>query len=907
MQKVYSTVFVMLLIFGIISGIGSTWAGAFAEAQTPSSPNQDNSSISPVPDQSAPFTPAVSKQAWVDTNNNVIADSFEQEIAEKTAMGTAQDYADVIVMLKDAPTVEDVDAFVAAGGYLTTSLWKDALYGFGGMIKYCDIASFVQRCPDALLVEKEAICNATIAYAAQQIGARTYAWNNLSLQGDPNAAIAIVDSGIDASHTDFSPGYGDQDFAKKVVGWNDQVGGIATPYDDDGHGSHCSGLAAGDGFNSVDGSGNARITWGNNFTGSAGGGWFGGGFMVNKTGSITISVKWNSTGTNHLSSIELFYGDKSLSTGSWVSVASVNTPSQNTFYSTSYNVASTPAGGYDMYHVIVWTTGGTGNFNVVYNMTLPYIPPADGFSAWTGIAPQSKLVGVKVLNNVGSGTTAQILNGINWLVSNRVTYHITVASMSLGFGGEVATVDTALVNLVNSGVSTVVSAGNDGSGSNKIWTLGSVDEVTTVASMNAFDGISSFSSQGGASHSTGFTTKPDITAPGGSHYAVALLSADSNTNDAEGGFAEVRADDAAPMQGTSMACPVVSGATELVVQAMGGYSIWNWTRGQALYPKTILLMTATETYPNLREGGSTSTSPTLNRGGKDVHEGYGRVNVDTALDALLSTYTVGTSVSDTLGAPPTITNITALGQKLAWARNVQLVAGTNYNFTLTVPSGADYDLYLYNTTGSAYGEPVILASSTTAATGGGESLTYTPSRSEQYFIVVKRATETTGTGQFTLTSTPPQTPEEKKFDFGTTTSPVEAGYIRATPSSAYNATAGYGWDTTSGLDARDRGAPDNLRRDFVFSATNHTFKVDLPNGLYQVTITVGDQWYALENINIYAEGILKTTIATTAGTFEQTTFTVSITDGQLNLLLNDNGGATPIWEINALVIEQYAG
>ena len=62
-------------------------------------------------------------------------------------------------------------------------------------------------------------------------------------------------------------------------------------------------------------------------------------------------------------------------------------------------------------------------------------------------------------------------------------------------------------------------------------------------------------------------------------------------------------------------------------------------------------MTATETYPVSRESGA---SPTLDRGGKDVHEGYGRVNVDAAADAILQRYVVGTTVVDSLGSPPTL-------------------------------------------------------------------------------------------------------------------------------------------------------------------------------------------------------------------------------------------------------------
>ena len=703
------------------------------------------------------YTPIMRVQADVDKNHDGVEDGLDQEIADRLGNGTAQEYVNVTVMLNAEPTVHDADVFVSSGGYLTTSPWTYAIYGFGGRIPYDNIEVFTERCPDVLLVEEEAICHSTLAYAAQQVGARTYVWSTLDLQGDSNSSVAVIDTGIDASHPDFSPGYGSQSFSKKIVGWNDQVGTSTSPYDDNGHGSHVSGLAAGDGFYSIDASGRATATWGFNQQVSNGDTYFAGGMMVNKTGTITLTVKWARTGSAKLTSLLLYYGDKTLDTSLWTPAASVSTPSQNTWYTLTYDVASVPSGGYDMYHPLA-ATSGTGNLYVVYTISWPYSPPADGFSAWTGIAPQSKLVGVKVLNNIGSGTSTGLINGIDWIISNRITYHVTVASMSLGFSSEVASVDSAVVNLVNSGVTVIVAAGNGASGSNSIYTPGSVDEVITVAAMNQFDNIASFSSQGGASHeSGGKTTKPDITAPGGSFYAAPLFSVDSNYNDAEGQWPDVQANDSAPMQGTSMATPVVAGAASIVIQAMGGYANWQWTRSQALQPKMILLMTATETYPNLREAGSSSTSPTLDLGGKDVHEGYGRLNLDAAADAVLKTYRIGTTVSDTLGMPPSPGNVSVLGQRLAWARNVQLVSGLKYNFTLSVPSGADYDLYLYNTTGNAYGEPVILANSTKAVAGGFENITYTPALSGRYYVIVKRAREDTGTGQFTLTSSTSQT------------------------------------------------------------------------------------------------------------------------------------------------------
>jgi subtilisin family serine protease len=698
------------------------------------------------------------KPFWADQDNNNIADALDQEITNRLLNDTARDYVNVIVALKTQPTVDDANAFALSGGYLTTSPWTHAIYGFGGQIPYNRIADFVQSDPNVLLVEKEAVAHATITYAARQVGARTYVWNTLGLQGDSNSSIAIVDTGIDDSHSDFSTGFGDKNFTNKIVGWNDQINlSTTSPYDDNGHGSHVSGLAAGNGFFSTDDSGNAVATWGANLGRiTSSGTYLVSGMMVNRTGNITIKVKWTNTnrgaGAGRLSALPLYYGDKTLNTENWTKVASVSTPNRDTWYTLTYNVTSNPSGGYDMYHITMSLTAGAGDLYVVFTISWPYTPLADGFSAWTGIAPQTRLVGVKVLDYSGTGTSTGLLSAIDWIIANREAYHIVITSMSLGFSSEVSTVNAALVNLVNSGITTVVSAGNSGPGGNYIYTPGSVDEVITVAAINQFDNIADYSSQGGTSRYRGNTLKPDVVAPGGSFFAVPLLSADSNDGDADLGWSEVTLDDRAPMQGTSMSAPVVAGAASIIIQAMGGFAEWRYTRSQALLPKMILLMTATETYPNFREY-YTSDSPTIERGGKDIHEGYGRLNLDAAVDAVLKTYEIGTNVTETLGNPPTLSDISVLGQKLAWARKAQLIPEGKYNFTLTVPAGADFDLYLYNSTGTWYGEPAIVAKSTNATTGGYEQIILTAPYNGTYYLVVKRATATTASGAFTLEST----------------------------------------------------------------------------------------------------------------------------------------------------------
>jgi serine protease AprX len=56
----------------------------------------------------------------------------------------------------------------------------------------------------------------------------------------PNdVVIAVIDTGIDASHVDLDGG--------KVLGWQDYVNGGTSPYDDNGHGTHVSSIAAGEG------------------------------------------------------------------------------------------------------------------------------------------------------------------------------------------------------------------------------------------------------------------------------------------------------------------------------------------------------------------------------------------------------------------------------------------------------------------------------------------------------------------------------------------------------------------------------------------------------------------------------------------------------------------------------------
>ncbi|WP_149184223.1 S8 family peptidase [Streptomyces sp. TRM49041] len=151
-----------------------------------------------------------------------------------------------------------------------------------------------------------------------------------------------------------------------------------------------------------------------------------------------------------------------------------------------------------------------------------------------GVAKKAKIVGVRVLNNQGSGTTAQVVAGIDWVTQNAVKP--AVANMSLGGGVDTA-LDNAVRNSISSGVTYAVAAGNDSSNASN-YSPARVAEAITVGSTTSSDARSSFSNYGSVL---------DIFAPGSS-ITSAWNSSDTATN---------------TISGTSMATPHVAGAAAL--------------------------------------------------------------------------------------------------------------------------------------------------------------------------------------------------------------------------------------------------------------------------------------------------------------------------------------------------------
>jgi subtilisin family serine protease len=96
-----------------------------------------------------------------------------------------------------------------------------------------------------------------------------------------------------------------------------------------------------------------------------------------------------------------------------------------------------------------------------------------------GVAKQVKLVGVKVLDDQGGGTVADIIKGMDWVAMN--AKGPSVANMSLG-GAKDPALDTAATNLVGKGVFLSVAAGNSGKDAAGFSPAGAEGVFTTAAS-----------------------------------------------------------------------------------------------------------------------------------------------------------------------------------------------------------------------------------------------------------------------------------------------------------------------------------------------------------------------------------------------------------------------------------------
>ncbi|HWI17629.1 MAG TPA: S8 family serine peptidase [Vicinamibacterales bacterium] len=196
--------------------------------------------------------------------------------------------------------------------------------------------------------------------------------------------------------------------------------------------------------------------------------------------------------------------------------------------------------------------------------------------AYPGIAPEGRLIGLKVLDANGAGYTSDVIAAIEFATDHRASLGIDVINLSLGHPVLESAATDPLVQAVEraaaAGIVVVASAGNFGesrdtfrAGFGGISSPGNAPSALTVGAIRtnatvqrADDVVPSFSSRG----PTWFdgNIKPDIVAPGVSLIATShpgstlALRAKATT-----GYLS--------LSGTSMASAVAAGVVALMIEA----------------------------------------------------------------------------------------------------------------------------------------------------------------------------------------------------------------------------------------------------------------------------------------------------------------------------------------------------
>jgi hypothetical protein len=127
------------------------------------------------------------------------------------------------------------------------------------------------------------------------------------------------------------------------------------------------------------------------------------------------------------------------------------------------------------------------------------------------------------------------------------------------------------------------------------------------------------------------------------------------------------------------------------------------------------------------------------------------------------------------------------------------------------------------------------------------------------------------------------------LDFGTTASPLAAGYQRGILQN-YTSGIGYGWQSLVGLQAINRTNIANaLTRDFN-QGPSGTYEVAASNGNYNVTIEMGDAAAVHNNISVWFNNhLVISNLSTSKGQFVTRTFPVQISNGMLLVRLSGTG------------------
>lgn len=151
-----------------------------------------------------------------------------------------------------------------------------------------------------------------------------------------------------------------------------------------------------------------------------------------------------------------------------------------------------------------------------------------------GVGPAIDLYAVKVLDRRGSGWLSDIIEGLDWAITNGMQ----VVNMSFGTSSYNESFETAVKKVNDAGIVQVAAAGNSGPDDNTVIYPAKFAEVIAVSATDQTDTIASWSSRG---------PEVDLAAPGVSIYST------------------YKGQTYKTLSGTSMASPHVAGTAALVL------------------------------------------------------------------------------------------------------------------------------------------------------------------------------------------------------------------------------------------------------------------------------------------------------------------------------------------------------
>lgn len=153
-----------------------------------------------------------------------------------------------------------------------------------------------------------------------------------------------------------------------------------------------------------------------------------------------------------------------------------------------------------------------------------------------GVAPNTWLYSVKVLDSYGEGYISDVVEGIEWCIRHK----IKVINMSFGIGEDMPILKDSIIEATQHGIIVVAAAGNN-YGSYTIDYPAAYQEVISVSGTDNIDFIGDFSPRG----------KIDFVAPGVDIYSTYLNN------------------DYSSLEGTSMATPHITGIIVLIISSKG--------------------------------------------------------------------------------------------------------------------------------------------------------------------------------------------------------------------------------------------------------------------------------------------------------------------------------------------------